>query len=120
MANNDEDFQAAYLGDFMTAVFSAPNTVGFVQWGFWAGAHWLPTAALWNKDWTMRKHGKVFTDLVTKTWRTDAGGSTSPDGNYQARAFYGDYEVTVTRDGKARTVPLKFAPASGRQIISLP
>jgi len=120
MASNDEDFQANYMRDFMTAVFSDPHTIGFVQWGYWAGAHWLPSAALWNKDWTMRKHGKVFTDMVTKSWRTDASGSTSSAGNYQTRAFYGNYEVTATHGGKTRTVLLNFSPATGPQIITLP
>ncbi len=120
MASNDEDFQANYMRDFMTAIFSDSNTIGFVQWGFWENSHWMPSAALWNKDWTIRKHGKVFTEMVTKTWRSDATGVTSADGTYQTRAFYGDYEATVTHGGKTRTTLLKFSPAAGPQVITLP
>lgn len=120
IASNDEDFQAAYTRDFMTAVFSSPAAVGFMNWGFWAGAHWHPNAALWNKDWSIRKHGRVFTDIVTREWRTDATGRTDPAGSYATRAFLGDYEVTVTHAGKTTTHPLKLTRDSGPQAIALP
>jgi hypothetical protein len=34
-------------------------------------------AALWNNDWKIHKHGKVFTDLVSKTWWTNFDGKTA-------------------------------------------
>lgn len=98
--SNDDEFKARYLRDFLTALYSNPATVGFVQWGFWEGMHWFPVAAMWNKDWSVRKHGKVYTDLVTKTWWTNADGKTAQDGTYQVRGFCGDYEVTVKISGK--------------------
>lgn len=98
--SNDDDFKARYLRDFLTALYSNPATVGFVQWGFWEGQHWFPVAAMWNKDWSVRKHGKVYTDLVTKTWWTNADGKTNKDGTYKVRGFCGDYEVAVKINGK--------------------
>ncbi|NEW84328.1 MAG: endo-1,4-beta-xylanase, partial [Mariniphaga sp.] len=93
--SNDDEFKARYLRDFLTALYSNPTTIGFVQWGFWEGQHWFPVAAMWNKDWSVRKHGKVYTDLVTKTWWTNADGKTTKDGTYKVRGFCGDYEVAV-------------------------
>jgi GH35 family endo-1,4-beta-xylanase len=119
ISSDDQDFQARYLRDFLTAVFSHPGMVGFVQCGFWAGDHWLPNAALWNKDWTIRQHGQVYRDLVNKTWRTDFHGTTSSDGTTGTRAFYGDYNVTVAREGKSETVPFKFAPGTGEETVML-
>lgn len=105
--SNDDDFKARYLGDFMTAVFSHPATTGFVQWGFWEGQHWFPVAALWNKDWTIRKHGKVFTDLVSKTWWTNFEGITSDNGTVEFRGFCGDYNITIKYKGQ--TVQQKYS-----------
>jgi endo-1,4-beta-xylanase len=98
--NNDDEFKARYLTDFMTAVYSHPNTVGFVQWGHWAGSHWFPVAALWNQDWTIRQHGQAYVDLVTKTWWTDADLKTDAKGAGKLRGFTGDYVVTVKYKGQ--------------------
>lgn len=68
---DDDDFKARYLGDFFTATYSHPNTTFFTQCGFWGWAHWVPMAALWDKEWKLRTHGKVFVDLITKTRRTN-------------------------------------------------
>lgn len=109
--SNDDEFKARYLRDFMTAVFSHPSTSGIVQWGFWEGYHWFPVAALFNKDWTLRKHGEVFVELVTKTWRTDADLRTSSEGTSHLRAFCGEYDVTISRDGSEVTRRIAVTPA---------
>lgn len=101
--SNDDDFKARYLADFMTAIFSNPSTIGFVQWGFWEGQHWFPVAALWDKNWKPRANGKAFTELVSKQWNTRAEGKTRKDGKYSLRGFNGDYEVRVKYDGKEAT-----------------
>jgi endo-1,4-beta-xylanase len=101
--SSDDDFKANYTRDFMTAIYSHPNTVGFVQWGFWEGRHWFPIAALWNRDWTIRKQGQVYSDLVTKTWWTDVNAKTDKTGTSKVRGFTGEYEISVTRDGKVTT-----------------
>jgi GH35 family endo-1,4-beta-xylanase len=106
--SNDDEFKARYLRDFLTALYSNSATIGFVQWGFWEGQHWFPVAAMWNKDWSVRKHGKVYTDLVTKTWWTNADGKTTKDGTYKVRGFCGDYEVVVKLNGKTVQENLKL------------
>lgn len=106
ITSDDDDFKARYLKDFMTAIFSHPSTNGFLQWGFWEKAHWLPSSALWDKDWNPRKHGKVFTELVSKTWNTNEKGFTSKKGEYKTRGFNGDYEITV--ENKGNTVQKKY------------
>ncbi len=98
--SDDDDFKARYIGDFMTALFSHPSAIGFVQWGFWEKAHWLPMGALWDKNWNLRPHGKVYTDLVTKTWSTNVRGTTGKNGLYNVRVFNGEYDITVTHYGK--------------------
>lgn len=74
ITSDDDEFKARYMRDFMTAIFSHPSTTGFVQWGFWEKAHWIPAGALWDKNWQPRAHGKVFTNLVSNVWATNTTG----------------------------------------------
>ena len=117
--SNDDDLKARYLSDFMTAVFSHPTTVGFLQWGFWEAQHWFPAAALWNRDWTLRKHGKAFTDLVSKTWWTNFDGKTAPDGVSKLRGFCGDYTITVTYKGKTSQQQYTLGNQGGVLVVKL-
>lgn len=97
---DDDEFKANYLRDFITAVFSHPSTTGLLQWGFWAGAHWFPSAALWNEDWSIRPNGKVYVDLITKKWNTRYIGASSDSGKCQVRGFCGEYDISVRYEGK--------------------
>ena len=103
ITSDDDDFKARYLRDYFTALFSHPATIGILQWGFWESSHWLPAAALWNKDWSIRPEGKVFAGLVSKTWATNEDGLTGKDGNYSIRGYTGDYTITVTYENKKVT-----------------
>jgi len=104
----------------MTAAFSHPSVMGVVQWGFWEKAHWIPRAAMWDKNWKLRPHGQVWVDLVSKQWWTNADGRTAKDGTYKGRGFYGNYEVTVTQDGKQKTQKFTLTPQSKPLSIVVP
>jgi endo-1,4-beta-xylanase len=108
--SDDDDFKASYLRDFMTAVFSHPATTGILQWGFWEGHHWFPVAALWNQDWTLRPHGRVFTELIEHVWRTDFDGTSGPDGTARLRAFCGEYLVRVQVGNRTVELPVTVTP----------
>lgn len=100
----DEQLQADAMRDMLTAAFSHPAVHGVIMWGFWAGRHWEPDAALFAKDWTLRPHGQVWIDLVTKKWWTHEKGTTDQAGTYRTRGFFGDYEITVHAAGNSKTV----------------
>lgn len=100
----DRRLQADYLRDFMTAVFSHPRVEAILMWGFWAGRHWRPDAALFDRDWTLRPHGKAWRDLVLDQWWTRASGKTDGRGRLETRGFLGTYEIAVTAGDKTRTV----------------
>ncbi|HBC88470.1 MAG TPA: hypothetical protein DCZ94_16095 [Lentisphaeria bacterium] len=106
--SQDEEIQADFLVDYMTALFSHPSCGGFLMWGFWEGAHWKPEAALLRKDWKQKPSYKAYCDLVLKKWWTDAAGKSGKDGAYGVRGFLGDYEITVSKDGKTKTEKLKL------------
>ncbi len=100
----DRGLQADYMRDFLTTLFSHPKVEGILMWGFWAGRHWRPEAALFDRDWTPRPHAKAWKDLVLKTWWTNATGRTDARGRFTTRGFLGDYQVTATAGGKTGAV----------------
>ena len=104
MNTADEALQADYTRDFLTMVFSHPAVTGFQMWGFWEGAHWLPRGAMYRRDWSEKPNGETFRRLVHEVWRSAAAGRTDDDGRFATRAFYGQYEVTVTWRGQTRVM----------------
>jgi len=103
----DDAAHGRYQDEFMTAMFSQPQVTSFVQWGFWAGSHWLAKqgGAMYRLDWTLRPAALAYERLVLHDWWTDTAGHTDKAGAYPVRAFLGDYQVTVTRGGRSKTLP---------------
>ncbi|MCK4965870.1 T9SS type A sorting domain-containing protein, partial [bacterium] len=79
----------------MTAIFSHPAVEGIVQWGFWEGHHWRPTAALYNQDWSARPVGEAFENLIFNEWRTETTVNSNEGGFATVNCFHGDYEITA-------------------------
>lgn len=95
----DEDLQARYMRDFLTACFSHPSVDTLVIWGFWEGRHWFPDAGLYRRDWSLRPQGQVWLDLVKKRWWTNAVQASDSRGESRVSGFFGDYEVVVSAPG---------------------
>jgi GH35 family endo-1,4-beta-xylanase len=59
-------YQADYVRDYFTAVFSHPSTRGILLQDFWQPGAWQyeGASAFFNKDWSLNPHGKVYEDLV--------------------------------------------------------
>lgn len=91
----DEELQARYLRDVMTVAFADPRFDGFMLWGFWDGAHWMPNGGLFRRDWSPRPALAVWRDLTRKTWRTRVSARSAKDGTVKTRAYLGTYKVTV-------------------------
>lgn len=107
----DETTQADYLRDFMTALFSQPQVNGIIMWGFWAGQHWRPNAALFRQDWSVKPNGLAWSNLVFKEWWTTTNAVADTNGLVSLRGFKGDYDLTVIRTGSTNrsTVTLNDA-----------
>lgn len=95
VAVEDEALQADYTRDFLTALFSHPAVVGVSTWGFWAGAHWKPEAALWREDWSERSAALAWRHLVREAWWTDVEVTTDAQGEAVVRGFLGEYQIRV-------------------------
>jgi GH35 family endo-1,4-beta-xylanase len=116
----DERLQADYLRDFMTVMFSSKSVSSFLMWGFWEGQHWLPDAALYRRDWSLKPNGQAFKDLVFKTWWTNVSGSSDTNGRYAARGFLGSYRITVTLGSRTKTQTVNLEPNSAEFVVTLP
>ncbi len=116
----DEKLQADYLRDFMTVMFANKHVDSFTMWGFWQGQHWLPDAALYRTDWSIKPSGQAFKDLLFSRWWTNASGSSGADGRYQARGFYGDYKLSVTVNGVTTTQDISLTKGMGEVVVNLP
>lgn len=114
----DEDLQADYTRDFLTIVFSHPATVGVQKWGFWAGAHWNPDAALYTEDWREKPNARAWKDTIYDDWWSEFSGTTGAEGRFSARGFYGSYDVRVTLDGKETVQAFELVP-EGPETISV-
>ena len=116
----DPALAADYTRDFMTVLFSHPSVQGFMMWGFWDGSHYGNSAPIYDIVWHEKPSGAVYRDLVFNQWRTSASGTANDDGAFSTRAFYGDYEVTVTVDGVPHTSAVTFSKdATAALIIQL-
>lgn len=96
----DADLQLAWTRDFLLTVFSHPAVTGVVSWGFWEGQHWKPRAAFWDREWTLRPHGKAFFDFFEREWTTAETIETNAAGRGTVRAFRGRLRVEADAHGR--------------------
>ena len=113
----NEALAADYMRDILIAVFSHPAVNSFIMWGFWDGAHWQNDAPIFRRDWSVKPSGEVFIDWVFNKWWTDVQGQTDDDGRFSARAFYGDYVMSVEFDGQRTEAAAEFLPQSDDIIL---
>lgn len=106
--DNEVAAQRDYVRDLLTAAFSHEAVDGVMSWGFWADEHWLPTAAYYDSDWTLRPHGEQFQRLVFDEWWTDVTGTTDADGVFAGRGFKGEYRIRARRGAEYGTATVTF------------
>lgn len=113
----NDQVQADYTRDFLTAWFSHPATNSFIMWGFWGGAHWFgERGAMFMRDWTPKPNLAAYEQLVFKDWWTRADLTTDSAGATSVRAFHGRHEIRVELDGRPASVRRVDLPAGGLDI----
>jgi endo-1,4-beta-xylanase len=115
----DEALQAAYLRDALTVAFANPHVNSFLMWGFWENQHWLPQAALYRSDWSIKPNGKVWNDLIFKQWWTNVTGTSNSSGSYRVRGFLGQYKITATKNGKTVSRNVNLTKAGNSYTLTL-
>jgi len=97
----DEATQADYTRDFLTTAFSHPKVNAVLVWGFWAGQHWRPGAAMLRQNWEVKPNGITWSNLIFREWWTHTNVVSDARGRVAVRAFRGDHVVRVSVDGTA-------------------
>jgi len=113
----DEQLQADYTRDFITIFFSHPATVGVQLWGFWAGRHWFPDAALYDLEWREKPNAVVWKDLVFNQWHSQFETKTSSEGTFTGRGYYGEYDITFSHQGAEQTLTFKIEKGAENNIV---
>jgi GH35 family endo-1,4-beta-xylanase len=92
----NEQMQADYTRDFLTAWFAHPATEAFIMWGFWGGAHWMGDAgAMFRTDWSEKPNLTAYRNLVYRDWWTSESLTTDKDGAVTLRAFLGSHTIVA-------------------------
>ncbi len=114
-----EKLHCDYTRDFMTIVFSHPRVESILSWGFWAGRHWQPDGAYYDREWNLRPAGRVWRDLLTREWRTDETLRADREGRVATRGFLGDYRITVTRDNQTAEKTVRLTREGATVVVTL-
>lgn len=112
----DAELQGDYTRDFLIAIYSHAAVSGFLQWGFWEGAHWKPDAAMFRMDWTPKPNLAAWKDLVLGQWKTRVSERAGKRGQLAARGHHGRYRASASagkRHGSAEFV----LGAGGAQVL---
>jgi GH35 family endo-1,4-beta-xylanase len=117
VAKGDDPLAADYLRDCLIACFSHPAYDGFLLWGFWEGSHWIPEAALWKKDWTIKPAGQAWEEWVGKRWQTRMTLTTDSTGHISWRGFKGTYRMEA---GEKTTAPFQPGDSKSPKQIGFP
>jgi GH35 family endo-1,4-beta-xylanase len=99
-----DEQRAAELNKLFPIYFAHPKVEAILMWGIWEKDHWIPHSAMWKSDFTPTKQAQAYRELVFGDWWTDTEATADEKGVVNARAFYGDYIVTVGRRSKSVTL----------------
>ena len=93
--------QAEILKYLYSIWFSHPCMEAIIYWDVVDGYEWTPyKCGFVRKDLTPKKAYHTIRDLFRKTWQTNEELYTGGAGDCRFKAFYGDYEIVVEKDGK--------------------
>jgi GH35 family endo-1,4-beta-xylanase len=117
ISSANRNYEADFTRDILIAAFSQENVNGFLMWGFFSGSHWNDNAPVFDSGWNLKESGKQYIDLVYHKWRTRLRGTTGADGSFHARAYYGDYDVSVNAGGNTKTVEAHWYKGQNNTIV---
>jgi GH35 family endo-1,4-beta-xylanase len=117
--SDTEQDKVEVFRDVYRVAFAHPATKGILMWGFWAGAHWEPKAALFRKDWQPLPIAKAYQDLVYNQWWTRVNTLTNEAGEIKIRAFFGEYFLKVNAGNQVSQMRVLFAPGDSGNFVKV-
>jgi len=95
-----EERQADYVPKFYTMLFAHPATQALTWWDFSDRGAWQGAAAgLVRADLSPKPAYERLLELIKGQWWTKTQGTTGAQGEFAARAFFGQYRVDVELPG---------------------
>ena len=99
--NMSDEIKGENYFNVLHAAFANKANTGVIWWGAIGG--------IIKQNNELTPMGEILAYLAFHKWRTNAKGKTTSDGVFKTRGYYGEYEITVTANGKTKTVPIKLA-----------
>ena len=112
---DDNALQADYTRDALTVFASQPSVCAVLAWGFWAGDHHRPQAAMLRPDWSLKPNGQVWDDLVLGAWSGNAHGVSDAQGQRVLTSVRGGLDLTITHQG--RTLQQQITATSSAMVV---
>ncbi|MBE7052650.1 MAG: hypothetical protein E7391_00040 [Ruminococcaceae bacterium] len=109
---DDLNFQADFSRDMLIAAFSHEAVDGFVIWGMNTKEDIMYDSKFENAKPAL----KAWQDLIYNKWWTNESTQSNANGEATVRGFYGDYDITVTANGKSKTVSAPLYKANNNEI----
>ena len=116
---DDELLQADFLRDLLTIAISHPQMQGVQMWGFWEGAHWRTSAALYRMNWDEKPNGAAYRNLVYGQWWTDVSTTSSSTGQVTGRGFSGSYTAEASLNGATASKTFELTPTGSTLTLTL-
>ena len=118
MTTSDRDLHQDFTRDFLTLAFSHPSVQGFVFARFWDDEA-RTDSAMYRSDGTITPIGKVYRDLVLRTWWTDIVAASNADGELSSRVFQGDYMISARKGDQSAAATLRLGPEGAKVTLTL-
>ena len=115
MNTKDEAAKARGVEALYRTCFAHPAVDGVMMWGFWAGSHWRPDAALWTRDWTPTPAAETYRRLVYGEWWTRFEGKADAAGRCEVPAFFGRHRV----EAGGKTLEVELLKKDGARTVRL-
>ncbi len=115
--DDDQYYQANLVRDVLIAYFACENVESIYLW--WPKDLGASTegCVLADYNYNLTRAGLMYQDLFYNKWWTNEQGTTSSDGTFSTRGFYGEYTVTASKDGKTAAVDATCYKGTNNTIV---
>jgi hypothetical protein len=113
-----EVYQATYIKDFYTLLFSHPSVSSITMWNLTDRNAWRGHAAgILDNDMQPKKAFFTLKKLIKDTWSTKLKTEFNANEGLVFSGFYGKYKATVTVNDKTYEVGFRHTKENAKPIV---